>query len=100
MHLDARLRVVEQRHVAPLAHVEIRPQQRVQVAQQVQVEGGRDTQCVVIGCLQHTSRLDQVHANQQRATGRHRVRLAQQRQRACGVEVADAGPRVEHQGAR
>ena len=97
VHLDPVRGRVVQRHVLPLAGVEVGAQQPVQVAQQVQVEGCGDTQGVVIGQLQQLGRLDQVHPNQQRATLGKRTRLLKQAQGCIGREVADAGARVKHQ---
>jgi iron(II)-dependent oxidoreductase len=88
---------VEQRHGAASRAPRSRPQQPVQVAQQVQVEGRGDAQRVVVGGFQHGRGLDQVDADQQRAAGGQCTRLAQQRSACIGVEVADAGAGVEHQ---
>jgi hypothetical protein len=74
-------------HVLPVAHVEVGAEQAVQVAQQVQVEGRRHAQRVVVGGFQHGDRLDQVDPDQQRAAGRRRTRLAQQAQRLGGAKL-------------
>ena len=52
--------------------VEIRADLDVDAGQQVQVEGGRDAQRVVVGGLENLGRLDQVHADQQGAGGLRR----------------------------
>ena len=97
VHLDARGRRVEKSHVRPVVHGKVAAQHAVDVQQQVLVEGRRHAQRVVVGCLQHVRRLEQVHPDQQAATLRRRADLAQEDQRLLGGEVADARARVEQQ---
>jgi hypothetical protein len=78
VHFDARAGAVEERDMAPVVHVEIGVQHLVDVPQQVQVEGGRQVQRVVIRRFQHLLRLDPVHADQQP----RRLRIA------CGSAAA------------
>jgi EgtB-related family protein len=73
VHLDARLAASS--NSATCCHwrkSKSAAQQPVQVAQQVQVEGRRDAQRIVVGCFQQRLGLDQVDADQQRpALARH-----------------------------
>jgi hypothetical protein len=51
VHLDARVALVEEGHMAPVARVEVGADQAVHVAQQVQVERGSDAERIVVGRL-------------------------------------------------
>ena len=100
VHLDARLGFVVERHVAPIAQLEVGAEQAIEVAQHVEVEGGSDAEFVIVGGLEQRAWLDQIHADQQRAVGTRCACLAQQAQGRLGREVADARAGIEdHRGA-
>ena len=86
--------------VCPVALVKVAADQPVGMAQQVAVEGGRDTGGVVVGGFQHLHRLDQVDADEQRAVRAQQGAHALQQQKRLGrIKVADGRAGVEHQPA-
>src|SRR5205085_3051151 len=64
MHLDPRLRLVEERDVAPLARREVAADQPVEVPERVAIERRRDAEAVVVRSLEDVSWLDGVDADQ------------------------------------
>lgn len=97
VHFDARALGVVQGDMAPVPDLEIAGQQRVHVPQQVQVEGRRQLQRIVVGGLEHLARLDAVHPDQQAAVRTEPAHMPQHGQRVIGIEVADAGAGIEEQ---
>ena len=83
----------------PVSDIEVGAGQKIQMPQQVAVEGSSDGQRVVVGGFEHGDGLDQINADQQRPALARAARLPQERQRLVRCEVADAGPRIK-QGAR
>src|SRR5215204_3001702 len=65
MHLDARVRSVKQRNVAPLANVEVAAEYSVHIAKHVQIERRRHAKRIVIGEFEQASILHKVEAEQQ-----------------------------------
>ncbi len=49
MHFDARSFVIEECDVAPVGHVEVAAEQRVDVAKHIQIERRSHTQRIVVG---------------------------------------------------
>ena len=87
----------------PFAHIEVGAQRAVDVQQQVQVEGRRHAQRVVVSGLQFGGVFDQIHPYQQAAARRiatGNMHAAQKAQCVIGREVANAGARIkQHAGA-
>lgn len=91
VHFDAALRRVVKRVVRKLGQRKVAVQLPVGTRQQVQVEGGGDALCIVIGCMQRGRILHQINPQQQRAAVQHLGGGLQKLQALLGREVADAG---------
>jgi hypothetical protein len=77
--------------VAPVGKIKVGAGEPVEIQQQVAVERRGDAERIVVGRFQDFGFLDQVNADQQRPAVTLGVRLAQEGQRRCGREIADAG---------
>ena len=96
MHLDARLRLVEEGPVGETPGVDFGVQLLAQAIQQVQVERCRHACRIVVGGFEGRPVLDQVDTYQQPAAdGQQRVQAAQEIFGGLRVEVADARAREE-----
>ena len=69
MHFDAARLGVEARFVSEVRQYEVATEFPVDASQQVQIEGGRNAQAVVIGVEHLRDWFDEVGAEQERVTG-------------------------------
>src|SRR5215218_3180654 len=98
MHLDAPFPFVINRYVSEVADGEVRTQLAVDSREQVQVEGRRDAELVVVRGFEHGALLLQVRAEQQRvARAQHPPNLLKKLARALAVEVPHVRAEEEHE---
>src|SRR5690348_10698982 len=98
MHLDTAGIGIEARQVTEPIQLKIRVQLAIDASQDVEIEGGGDSERIVVGVNQLGWRFLQVRSKQQGVAGLKNRPDVTQKNRVCGMaEVPDSATEKQHQ---